>query len=478
METAIDYLTKKHDWLISSDPRTYSDYPNNYGLRNYTVNGFNYDADSGGYHRAFDVYNNKTDNVPSVTHGTVVRATKTGAFGGEVVIQDYNGYYWVYGHLQVAHIKVKKGDKIKQGHIIGLQGNSNYYNKPMDPHLHIQLLAPGSNITDGKWYVEGLQIDRYNINNGDYHPVKPKGSDNVAKNIYSKFIKAPFTAKKNSIKGVVIHNDAGSMTPSDYLPWLTNRYNNGQIELGFAVLYVNRNETLWFSPTDHAEWHTATPNGNFNFIGFEVCESMPSKTSNATFLLNEEATLKVAADVMKSFNLTPSRSTVKLHNEFSQTACPHRSWAIHLGNVPYTQANKNKLKDYFIGRIKHYMGNGAGSTPKPTAPSKPSTGTSSGKYPKATMGTFKTNSLGIQWAPATGVWINGNQPIEKRHGSPRRLKNNSAGMMKAGQRLDYREIARSDGHIWLLDYKSDQWVPVKTWNSVTGAVGADWGSWK
>lgn len=34
MLTAIDYLTKK-GWKISSDPRQYDNYPNNYGFRNY-----------------------------------------------------------------------------------------------------------------------------------------------------------------------------------------------------------------------------------------------------------------------------------------------------------------------------------------------------------------------------------------------------------------------------------------------------------
>lgn len=176
------------------------------------------------------------------------------------------------------------------------------------------------------------------------------------KHIYSSYIKQPLTGKKNRIKGVVIHNDAGSMTPSQYHTWLINRVRNGQAGLGFAALYVNRHEALWFNPTDHAEWHTGTQEGNYNYIGLEVCESMPSKTNNATFLANEEATLKVAADIMKSYKVSPNRNTVRLHNEFSSTACPHRSWAIHMGNAPYTQANKNKLKDYFIARIEYYMG--------------------------------------------------------------------------------------------------------------------------
>lgn len=306
--------------------------------------------------------------------------------------------------------------------------------------------------------------------------------DEGMKNIYSSYIKSPFTGKKNSIKGVVIHNDAGSMTPSQYLPWLNGRVRNGQINLGFAALYVNRNEALWFSPTDHAEWHTATPSGNWNYIGFEVCESMSANNTN--FLANEEATLKVAADVMKSYNLTPNRSTVMLHNEFVSTACPHRSWEIHIGKgAPYNQANKNKLKDHFIKRIKHYMGGGTVSKPaakpapkpasKPKAPAKKP----AAKKPANNNSGWKTNAHGTQWKKQTGVWINGNQPITKRRGSPSR-KAPSSGQMPRGQRLDYREIARADGHIWLLDLKSNQWVPVKTWNSKTGAVGKDWGSFK
>ena len=202
METAIDYLTKKHKWKVSSDPRTYSYYPNNYGLRNYTENGINYDKDCNGYHRAFDLYNNDTNDVPTVTHGTVIRATDKGSFGGEVLIEDYNGYIWVYGHLQRGKHKVKKGDKVRQGDIIGLQGNSNYYDNPMAVHLHLQLLAPKSNTTKSKWYCPGLQIDRYNINNGDYTPVQPKKKK--IKHIYSSHINGrKITNKKPSIKGVV-----------------------------------------------------------------------------------------------------------------------------------------------------------------------------------------------------------------------------------------------------------------------------------
>lgn len=116
----------------------------------------------------------------------------------------------------------------------------------------------------------------------------------------------------------------------------------------------------------------------------------------------------------------------------------------------------------------------SGATTKPKAPAKkpaakkPANNNSGWNYNKQT---------GAQWKKQTGVWINGNQRILKRRGAPKMSAPNS-GWMKAGQRLDYREIARADGHIWLLDLKSNQWVPVKTWNSRTGKVSKDWGTWK
>ncbi|MFD2829247.1 N-acetylmuramoyl-L-alanine amidase [Corticicoccus populi] len=110
---------------------------------------------------------------------------------------------------------------------------------------------------------------------------------------------------------------------------------------------------------------------------------------------------------------------------------------------------------------------------------KSSNTSSSTKNPttKKTSDGWNINAHGTQWKKQTGVWVNGNKPITKRRGSPSR-KAPSSGQMKAGQRLDYREIARADGHIWLLDLKSNQWIPVKTWNSRTGKVSKDWGTWK
>lgn len=212
------------------------------------------------------------------------------------------------------------------------------------------------------------------------------------KNIYSNHIKGQkLTSQKPSIDGVVIHNDYGSMTPSQYLNWLYTREQNGSYTAGWASVYVNRNETLWYHPTNYIEWHCGNNYANSHLIGFEVCESYPNHISDKTFMKNEEATFKVVADVMKSYNLPINRDTVNLHREYFSTSCPHRSWDIHVGvGAPNTRANQLKLIDYFISRIKHYAKGGK-------KPDKPQV--SENKYIKYNWrGKFtahKTNTLPI-----------------------------------------------------------------------------------
>ncbi|MCY1029132.1 N-acetylmuramoyl-L-alanine amidase [Mammaliicoccus sciuri] len=163
MLTAITYLTKK-GWEISSDPRTYDQYPKNYGYRNYREDGINYDAYCNGYHRAFDVYSNETNQIPAVTSGTVILSEPFGNFGGTIEIRDSNGNDWIYGHMQRDTLQFSKGDKVIQGDIIGLQGNSNYDNNPMSEHLHIQLRQKGEDISKEVTRVcSGMPIENYDI---------------------------------------------------------------------------------------------------------------------------------------------------------------------------------------------------------------------------------------------------------------------------------------------------------------------------
>lgn len=147
-------------------------------------------------------------------------------------------------------------------------------------------------------------------------------------------------------KGVVIHNDGGSMTPSQYVTWLKQRYKNGESSKGFAHYYGNRDEMARVEDTYNAAWHTANYEGNQNYVGYEVCQSFSA--TDEEFLANEQAVFKQVAEDMIFWGLDINRNTVRLHKEFSSTDCPHRSWALHGKSV-------NAVKDYFIEQIMKYI---------------------------------------------------------------------------------------------------------------------------
>lgn len=150
----IQYLVSK-GFQITSDPNTYAS--GIWGLRNYTVNGYNYDSYSYGYHRAYDFGSRNGDgaSIPSVCDGVVVSGTTAwGNFGAQVVILDTAGkYQHIYGHLK-RNIPVKVGQRVKKGQTIGYQGNTNYNNVYMASHLHYQVQTAGYRterafVTDG-----------------------------------------------------------------------------------------------------------------------------------------------------------------------------------------------------------------------------------------------------------------------------------------------------------------------------------------
>lgn len=98
-------------------------------------------------HRGVDIgwHNKEEDNqILAHTDGTVV-LTQTGqknnkgskgmaSYGNLIKIKHPDGYYTLYAHLQ--SVKVKKNQKVKQGQVIGIMGNTgNSYGR----HLHFEV---------------------------------------------------------------------------------------------------------------------------------------------------------------------------------------------------------------------------------------------------------------------------------------------------------------------------------------------------
>ncbi|MFK7931805.1 MAG: peptidoglycan DD-metalloendopeptidase family protein [Myxococcota bacterium] len=77
--------------------------------------------------------------VRSVAQGKVVRAGRAGGHGNFVKVRHDGGYETSYSHLSA--INVKKGQKVRQGHIVGRVGSTGM---STGPHLHFQIWKDGS----------------------------------------------------------------------------------------------------------------------------------------------------------------------------------------------------------------------------------------------------------------------------------------------------------------------------------------------
>lgn len=149
------------------------------------------------------------------------------------------------------------------------------------------------------------------------------------------------SGKLVSIDFVVIHNDAGSMNPKQYIDWLSGR----EKSLGIAHYYCNRRMIAQVLNTTDIGYHTGDWWSNCRSIGYEVCESL--KVSDENFLANEDVALAQATEDLLFYGLPINTDTVRLHHEFVPTTCPHRSMELHGGTT-------ESVKSYFVERMQYF----------------------------------------------------------------------------------------------------------------------------
>ncbi|PTF13138.1 SH3 domain-containing protein [Staphylococcus devriesei] len=279
-------------------------------------------------------------------------------------------------------------------------------------------------------------------------------------------------------KGIVIHNDAGSKgaTAEAYRNGLVNAPLS-RLEAGIAHSYISGN-TVWQALDENqVGWHTANKNGNKNYYGVEICQSIGA--DNKTFLQNEQATFQECARLLKKWGLPANRNTIRLHNEFTSTSCPHRSSELHTGFNPVTQGllpsdKQVKLKDYFIKQIRTYM---KGDIPTATVVkgSKSSSNTAS-----TVAGAWKRNNYGTWYMSEKARFTNGSQPIMVRTVGPFRSCPHAYDFRPGGY-CDYDEVMLQDEHVWIgYDWKGQRYyLPIRKWNGVAPpnqSVGDLWGT--
>lgn len=89
--------------------------------------------------------------------GTVMRADAQAAgYGNHIRIDHGYGYMTLYGHL--SRVKVRPGQKVKRGEVIGYVGNTG---KSTGPHLHYEVVKNGENQNPINFYFNDLTPDEY-----------------------------------------------------------------------------------------------------------------------------------------------------------------------------------------------------------------------------------------------------------------------------------------------------------------------------
>ena len=89
---------------------------------------------SKGYNNLCNIIAHSDGEVVSVRNNC--NGFEKGSYGNYVKIKHNNGYYTLYAHLKYKSVKVKVGDMVKSGEVIGYMGNTGY---SFGGHLHFEV---------------------------------------------------------------------------------------------------------------------------------------------------------------------------------------------------------------------------------------------------------------------------------------------------------------------------------------------------
>lgn len=95
-----------------------------------------------GYHTGLDLFGNPGTNIVAVYRGKVVQAINAGSYGNHVVIEhNYNGlkFYTLYAHMTAGSLKVKTGQEVQQGQVLGVIGETG---NAFGIHCHLEVRFP------------------------------------------------------------------------------------------------------------------------------------------------------------------------------------------------------------------------------------------------------------------------------------------------------------------------------------------------
>jgi murein DD-endopeptidase MepM/ murein hydrolase activator NlpD/small nuclear ribonucleoprotein (snRNP)-like protein len=127
------------DWVqVYPDGKTYKGDPSD--NKNYRAYGTEVHAVADG------VVTQVGDGIPQNTPGAkslAVPITLETIGGNHVIMEIGNGLFAFYAHLQPGSLRVKVGDKVTHGQVLGLLGNTG---NSSEPHLHFQICTANSEL--------------------------------------------------------------------------------------------------------------------------------------------------------------------------------------------------------------------------------------------------------------------------------------------------------------------------------------------
>ncbi|MGL1885652.1 MAG: M23 family metallopeptidase [Reichenbachiella sp.] len=100
------------------------------------------------YHFGIDFKEKTGSPVKATADGKVVEAYLDKAYGNKIIIKHDDEFQTLYAHMN--ELKVKEGQEVKQGEIIGTVGNTGL---STGPHLHYSVLKNGKYV-DPEEYLE------------------------------------------------------------------------------------------------------------------------------------------------------------------------------------------------------------------------------------------------------------------------------------------------------------------------------------
>ena len=125
-----------------------------FGMRKHPIDGYNK------MHRGTDFAAPTGTPIMASGDGTIIKAGWCGGGGNCVKIRHNKTYQTVYAHMSKFSGLAKKGNRVKQGQIIGFVGSTG---KSTGPHLHYEVIENGKRINSQKLKLPSGKILKGNL---------------------------------------------------------------------------------------------------------------------------------------------------------------------------------------------------------------------------------------------------------------------------------------------------------------------------